>query len=249
MIEALGLCKAFPPLTALDEVDFAAADGRVTGLIGPNGAGKTTALRILYTLMRPDAGSARVDGFDTVAERRQVQSRIGVLPDNRGLYQRLTARQHVRYFGRLHGLGGGDLEARIERLVETLGMTDFVDRRAKGFSKGQSVKVALARALVHRPQNILLDEPTNGLDVNSARTVHELIRQHRTQGRCILICSHLMQEVAQLCDHLVVLAVGRVVIQGSPDELRRETGESDLEDVFLALTGTRQPGGTGNHVA
>ena len=210
MIEALGLCKAFPPLTALDGVDFAAADGRVTGLIGPNGAGKTTALRILYTLMRPDAGSARVDGFDTVAERRQVQSRIGVLPDNRGLYQRLTA---------------------------------------KGFSKGQSVKVALARALVHRPQNILLDEPTNGLDVNSARTVHELIRQHRTQGRCILICSHLMQEVAQLCDHLVVLAAGRVVISGSPDELRRETGESDLEDVFLALTGTRQPGGTGNHVA
>ncbi len=152
MIEALGLRKAFPPLTALDGVDFSAADGRVTGLIGPNGAGKTTALRILYNLIRPDAGSARVDGFDTVTSSRQVQSRIGVLPDNRGLYQRLTARQHVRYFGRLHGLGGSELEGRIERLLETLGMADFADRRAKGFSKGQSVKVALARALVHRPQ-------------------------------------------------------------------------------------------------
>ncbi|MDP6069076.1 MAG: ATP-binding cassette domain-containing protein [Alphaproteobacteria bacterium] len=246
MIEARGLRKVFPPLTALDGVDFAAHDGRVTGLIGPNGAGKTTALRILYTLMRPDTGSARVDGFDTVSERRRVQSRIGVLPDNRGLYQRLTARQHVRYFGRLHGLGGGELEGRIDQLVEILGMADFAERRAKGFSKGQSVKVALARALVHRPQNILLDEPTNGLDVTSARVVHELIRQHRRQGRCILICSHLMQEVALLCDHLVVLAAGRVVAQGAPDALRRQTGENDLEDVFLALTGAREPGG---HVA
>jgi len=222
---------------ALDGVAFEALDGEVTGLIGPNGAGKTTALRILYTVLRPDSGAARIDGFDTVNDRRDVQRRIGVLPDSRGLYPRLTAREHVRYYGRLHGLGGADLERRIDALIETLGITDFADRRAKGFSKGQTRKVAMARALVHEPGNLLLDEPTNGLDVPSTRAVHELIRGWRDQGRCVLFCSHIMQEVAAVADRVVVLAGGRVVANGTVAELLRRTGAEDLDKMFLALTG------------
>ena len=237
MIRVHGLKKSFPPVMALDGVAFEALDGEVTGLIGPNGAGKTTALRILYTVLRPDSGAARIDGFDTVNDRRDVQRRIGVLPDSRGLYPRLTAREHVRYYGRLHGLGGADLERRIDALIETLGITDFADRRAKGFSKGQARKVAMARALVHEPHNLLLDEPTNGLDVGSSRAVHKLIDGWRRQGRCVLFCSHIMQEVAAVADRIVVMAAGRIVAQGTVAELLRRTGTDDLERMFLSLTG------------
>ncbi|HEX9569308.1 MAG: ATP-binding cassette domain-containing protein [Rhodospirillales bacterium] len=237
MIRVHGLKKSFPPVMALDGVAFEALDGEVTGLIGPNGAGKTTALRILYTVLRPDSGAARIDGFDTVKDRRDVQRRIGVLPDSRGLYPRLTAREHVRYYGRLHGLGGADLERRIDALIETLGITDFADRRARGFSKGQTRKVAMARALVHEPHNLLLDEPTNGLDVGSSRAVHKLIDGWRRQGRCVLFCSHIMQEVAAVADRIVVMAAGRIVAQGTVAELLRRTGTDDLERMFLSLTG------------
>ena len=237
MIRVHGLKKSFPPVMALDGVAFEALDGEVTGLIGPNGAGKTTALRILYTVLRPDSGAARIDGFDTVKDRRDVQRRIGVLPDSRGLYPRLTAREHVRYYGRLHGLGGADLERRIDALIETLGITDFADRRARGFSKGRTRKVAMARALVHEPHNLLLDEPTNGLDVGSSRAVHKLIDGWRRQGRCVLFCSHIMQEVAAVADRIVVMAAGRIVAQGTVAELLRRTGTDDLERMFLSLTG------------
>lgn len=237
MISVDGLRKSFPPVTALDGVAFEARDGEVTGLIGPNGAGKTTALRILYTVMRPDSGAARIDGFDTVKNRRDVQRRIGVLPDSRGLYPRLTAREHVRYYGRLHGLGGTELERRIDTLIETLGIADFADRRAKGFSKGQTRKVAMARALVHEPHNLLLDEPTNGLDVGSSRAVHRLIDGWRRQGRCVLFCSHIMQEVAAVADCIVVMSAGRIVAQGTIAELLKRTGTDDLERMFLTLTG------------
>ena len=237
MILVQALKKTFQSVNALDGVDFEAKDGAITGLIGPNGAGKTTAFRVIYTVMRPDSGAALVDGFDTVRDRRRVQRRIGVLPDARGLYPRLTAREHVRYYGRLHGLGGRELETRIDRLFDTLGMADFADRRAKGFSKGQTRKVAMARALVHEPGNLLLDEPTNGLDVPSTRAVHELIRGWRDQGRCVLFCSHIMQEVAAVADRVVVLAGGRVVANGTVAELLRRTGAEDLDKMFLALTG------------
>ena len=237
MILVQALKKTFQSVNALDGVDFEAKDGAITGLIGPNGAGKTTAFRVIYTVMRPDSGAALVDGFDTVRDRREVQRRIGVLPDARGLYPRLTAREHVRYYGRLHGLGGRELETRIDRLIDTLGMADFADRRAKGFSKGQTRKVAMARALVHEPGNLLLDEPTNGLDVPSTRAVHELIRGWRDQGRCVLFCSHIMQEVAAVADRVVVLASGRVVATGTVAELLRRTGAEDLDKMFLALTG------------
>ena len=237
MILVQALKKTFQSVNALDGVDFEAKDGEITGLIGPNGAGKTTAFRVIYTVMRPDSGAALVDGFDTERDRREVQRRIGVLPDARGLYPRLTAREHVRYYGRLHGLGGRELETRIDRLIDTLGMADFADRRAKGFSKGQTRKVAMARALVHEPGNLLLDEPTNGLDVPSTRAVHELIRGWRDQGRCVLFCSHIMQEVAAVADRVVVLAGGRVVASGTVAELLRLTGAEDLDKMFLALTG------------
>ena len=233
MIVVEDLWKSFRSVQAVRGVSFAARDGQITGLIGPNGAGKTTILRILYTVLKPDRGRAHVDGHDAVTERFAVQRRIGVLPDNRGLYPRLTAREHVRYYGRLHGLGGADLERRVDDLLDRLGMTDIADRRAKGFSKGQTLKVALARALVHGPHNVMFDEPTNGLDIASSRAVRELIREMRAQGRCILFSSHIMAEVEALCDRIVVIAEGRVMADGTPAELRAMTGQRDLEDVFL----------------
>ena len=239
MIDVDGLEKSFKAVHALRGVSFRAEDGEITGLIGPNGAGKTTTLRILYTVLRPDRGAAAVDGYDVRAERREVQRRIGVLADSRGLYPRLTAREHVRYFGRLHGLKGAELERRIDRLVEMLDMGEFADRRAQGFSKGQTMKVALARALVHEPHNVLLDEPTNGLDVASARATRALIRRIRDDGRCVLFSSHIMSEVEQLCDKLVVLGDGAVIANGTVDELRRQTGQADLEEAFMQATGSR----------
>ena len=237
MIDLNGVSKSFRSVEALRDAGFQAPDGGVTGMIGPNGAGKTTALRILYTVLRPDSGVALIDGFDTVRQRAEVQARIGVVPDGRGLYPRLTAREHIRYFGRLHGLGGRDLERRIDTLAQTLRMEAFVDRRAKGFSKGQVRKVALARALVHDPQNILLDEPTNGLDVASSRAVHDLIRELRDRGRCILFCSHIMQEVAEISDRIVVIAGGRVLAEDSQQALLAASGTDSIERAFLALTG------------
>ena len=242
MIEVQALKKSFGDLVALGGIDFTAHDGEVTGLIGPNGAGKTTALRIIYTVMKANSGSVTIDGFDAASQRFEVQKRIGVLPDGRGLYPRLTAREHVRYYGRLHGLGGAALEARIDELSKILTMDEFIDRRAKGFSKGQTRKVTLARALVHSPHNLLLDEPTNGLDIGSSRAVHQLIREIRDQGRCVLFCSHIMSEVAAICDRIVVIAGGKIAAIGTVQELMSQTGKDSLDDVFLALTGTEEWG-------
>ena len=236
MIEIQGIRKSFQNVTALDGIGFEARDGEITGLIGPNGAGKTTALRMLYTVMNPDQGFARVDGFDTVEDRFEVQSRIGVLPDTRGLYPRLTAREHVQYYGRLHGMDGAALGRRLEDLVDTLNLTEFIDRRAKGFSKGQARKVGLARALVHEPQNLILDEPTNGLDVASCRAVHGLLGDWKAKGRCVLFCSHIMNEVAAVSDRIIVMSRGRIAAQGTVDELLRRTGETTIENMFLAVT-------------
>jgi len=237
VIEARGLRKAFGPVVAVDDLSFVAADGQVTGLLGPNGAGKTTALRIICTVMRADAGEVVVDGFDVAVDPRAVQRRLGVLPDAHGLYPRLTARENVRYFGRLHGLAGAALETRIDGLVDRLDMGGIADRRAEGFSHGERMKVALARALVHGPRNIVLDEPTNGLDVMSTRALRDIIRGLRDDGQCILFSSHVMQEVAALCDAIVIVGGGRVVAEGTPDALRAATGRSNLEDAFVAALG------------
>jgi len=238
MIAIHDVHKSFRAVDALKGVSFTAADGEITGLIGPNGAGKTTTLRILYTVLTPDRGTAEVDGFDTVAATRDVQRRIGVLSDSRGLYARLTAREHIRYFGRLHGLKGAALEREIDRVLEQLDMAEIADRRTKGFSRGQVMKVALARALVHNPHNVLLDEPTNGLDVASSLGMRDLMRRMRDEGRCILFASHLMQEVAALCDRIVVIGEGRVLADGTLDALRAQTGKHDIEEAFMSATGT-----------
>ena len=240
MIQLESVEKSFGSVAALQGVSFSAENGRITGLLGPNGAGKTTALRILYTVLQQDRGSARVDGFDTLTSPREVQKRIGVLPDAHGLYPRLTSRENVRYFGRLHGLRGESLEREIDGLIRLLDMDDIADRRTEGFSTGQRVKVAIARALVQRPKNVLLDEPTSGLDVPSTRAMRDFIRRLRDDGASVLFSSHIMQEAAALCDHIVVMSRGRIVASGSPEGLRRVTGKENLEDAFVAAIGSEE---------
>ena len=241
MIAVDGVRKAFGKardVQAVRDATFDAPDGEITGLLGPNGAGKTTLLRVIATLVIPDEGHARVGGLDVVGDRYAVRRRIGVLSDARGLYPRLTARENVRYFGVLHGLSGRALDARIDALLATLGLTALADRRTAGFSQGEKMKVAIARALVHDPDTILLDEPTNGLDIMSVRTLRDELRVLRAQGKCLLFSSHVMQEVAALCDRIVVLAHGRVVAAGTAAQLIERAGTQGLEDAFVALIGS-----------
>jgi len=238
MIQVSNLQKSFGTVQALKGVSFKAEDGQVTGLLGPNGAGKTTTLRVLYTILQPDAGSAEVDGFDVTSQPIEVQRRIGALPTSKGLYPRLTARENIRYYGRLHGLDPKTLDERIDRLAGTLEMESIIDRRTEGFSTGETMKVAIARALIHDPRNVLLDEPTNGLDVMSTRSMRNFIRRLRDEGRCVLFSSHIMQEVSALCDQIVVIGAGQVAAQGSADDLLRQTGQATLEDAFVSVIGT-----------
>ncbi|MBS0194484.1 MAG: ATP-binding cassette domain-containing protein [Proteobacteria bacterium] len=242
MIEAKSLHKSFASKTgtvvAVDDVSFTARDGQITGLLGPNGAGKTTTLRMLYTLMKPEPGHVSVDGFDSVRDAEAVRRRLGVLPDARGVYKRLTARENIAYFGRLHRMNEDAIAARIGLLSKALEMDDFLDRQTEGFSQGQRTKTAIARALVHDPRNVILDEPTNGLDVMTTRGLREFLRKLREEGRCVIFSSHIMQEVAALCDRIVVIARGRVVAQGSAEELRAQTGQDNLEDAFVKAIGS-----------
>ncbi len=237
MIKATNLRKRFGTVQAVDGVSFFAPDGAVTGLLGPNGAGKTTALRMVYGLMKPDSGSIAIDGHEIAEDPLAAQQRLGVLPDLSGLYPRLTTREHIRYYGNLRGLSGSDLERRIESWIQVLDLKSVADRRVAGFSHGERTKVALARALVHNPQNVLLDEPTNGLDVMSTRAVREVIRRLKAEGRCVLFSSHVMQEVSALCERMVVIARGAVVAEGTADELIAHTGLATLEDAFVSLVG------------
>jgi sodium transport system ATP-binding protein len=242
MIEIRGLRKKFGAIEAVRDVSFSAEDGTVVGLLGPNGAGKTTTLRMLSGLMRPDAGTIRVDGADVVADPIGVQAHMGLLPDSSGLYPRLTPIEHIEYFGRLHGINGPALAVRAKALLTRLGLNELANRRVSGFSQGERTKVALARALVHEPRNVILDEPTNGLDVMSTRAMRDLIRGLRRDGCCVLFSSHIMQEVAALCDRIVVIAQGKVAADGTPGELRSLTGHDNLEDAFVALSGLEAEG-------
>ncbi len=226
------------PVTAVDAVSFEARDGQITGLLGPNGAGKTTTLRMLYTLMSPENGSVKVDELDVAVDPTAARRRLGVLPDARGVYKRLTARENIAYFGRLHGLDEATIARRTTELAKALGMEDVLDRQTEGFSQGQRTKTAIARALVHDPRNVLLDEPTNGLDVMTTRGLREFLKHLRSEGRCVLLSSHIMQEVAALCDRIVIIARGRVVAQGTPDELRAQYAEASLEDAFVKAIGS-----------
>jgi sodium transport system ATP-binding protein len=237
VIEARGLRKSFGNIRAVDDVSFSARDGEITGLLGPNGAGKTTTLRMLYTLMRPDAGTIRIDGRDALLEPLAVRRTLGVLPDSRGLYRRLSARENIEYFAALHDMSAAQARSRSDALIATLGMQDIAERRAGGFSQGERVKTAIARALVHGPHNVLLDEPTNGLDVTATRSLREFLRGLRAAGHCVLLSTHVMQEVAALCDRIVIIAHGRVVADGTADALRSLAGEPNLEDAFVKLIG------------
>ena len=237
MIAVEHLRKRFGAMTAVDGVSFVARDGAVTALLGPNGAGKTTTLRMLYALMTPDEGRVLVDDIDAVADPQGAQRRLGVLPDTSGLYPRLTAREHIEYYGQLQGLSPQRLRERTEALLAALDMGAIANRRVSGFSHGERTKVALARALVHDPQNVLLDEPTNGLDVLSTRSVRDMIRQLRADGRCVVFSSHVMQEVSALADFIIVIAAGRVVAAGTSDQLRARAGQENLEDAFVTLSG------------
>jgi sodium transport system ATP-binding protein len=221
---------------AVDGVDFVAADGRITGLLGPNGAGKTTTLRMVAGLILPDAGRTLVDGIDVTAQPAAALARMGVLSDARGLYTRLTARENIVYFARLHGMAEAAAKARAEVLADTLEMRPLLDRRTEGFSQGERMKTALARALVHDPPNIVLDEPTNGLDVLATRALRAALRRLRDEhGKCIVFSSHIMQEVERLCDAVVVLSHGRTVASGSVTQLLAQSGENDFEDAFVRL--------------
>lgn len=233
MIEIEGISKSFGAVRALEGVGFEAKDGRITGLLGPNGAGKSTCLRILSTVLDADSGTARVGGLDLKAAPLAARRVLGVLPHSSGLYQQLTGRENIEYYGRLHGLGEAKLATRVNALVERLDLGAIANRKAKGFSQGERTKIALARALVHDPQHLLLDEPTSGLDVMATRHLRDWLRELRGQGRCVLLSSHVMQEVEALVDELVIIAAGRVTMRGSPAELRQSFPGHSLEEIFV----------------
>jgi len=235
VIEAHGLLKRFGPIEAVSAVSLRAADGCITGLLGPNGAGKSTTLRMLYTVLKPDAGDASIDGISVLHAPLAARQRLGVLPHAAGIYPNLTARENIEYFGSLHGMPQAERRRRTEELIVLLEMSDFADRRAKGFSQGQRLKTALGRALVHNPRNILLDEPTNGLDVMAVRNLRALLLRLRAAGHCILFSTHVMQEVAALCDEVIVIARGRVAASGTLESLRARAGAEDLEEAFVTL--------------
>jgi len=236
MIRMEEVRKFFGRVPAVDGMSFTAPDGSITGLVGPNGSGKTTTLRMMTGLVRPDRGTILVDGVSPVEEPIRVRSRIGALTDSLGNYPRLTAREHLRYFGALQGMAAAELESRIDQLIDRFEMHAIADRRAQGFSQGERMKVALARAIVHDPPNVLLDEPGNGLDVLSARTLRTMLSGFRAAGKCVILSSHVMNDVAAICDRVVVVSHGRVAAQGVPEELMRSTGTNNLEEAFVALT-------------
>jgi sodium transport system ATP-binding protein len=248
MITANGLHKSFKKkgskkkkdlVQAVSDVSFVAEDGKITGLLGPNGAGKSTSLRMLATLMTPDQGTAIIDGFDILKEPLHVRQQIGFLPHNAGIYPRLTAKENIRYYANICGMQGATLEKRIDELVDMLDMGEFQDRRSDGFSQGQRTKVGLARALVHKPKTLMLDEPTNGLDVMATRSLRKLIRRLRDEGHCILFSSHIMQEVAALCDHIAIISDGTIAMADSLDAIHERTGQMDLEDAFVIAIGEK----------
>jgi sodium transport system ATP-binding protein len=237
MIRADSLAKRFGEVEAVRHVSYTAPDGRITGLLGPNGAGKTTTLRMISTLVEPTDGAASVDGLDSRRFAIAVRARLGVLSDARGLYARLTARENITYYGELRGLARSTIAAAIEKSAAWLDMKELLDRRTEGFSQGEKMKVAIARALVHDPQNVMLDEPTNGLDVMTTRAMREVVRRLRDEGKCVLFSSHVMQEVSALCDEIVIVARGSVVASGTPASILQASGCDNLEDAFVMLSG------------
>ncbi|MEM7430462.1 MAG: ATP-binding cassette domain-containing protein [Pseudomonadota bacterium] len=241
MIVVNDIHKSFGKVKAVRGVSFDAPDGKITGLLGPNGAGKSTTLRVLYTVLKPDQGSAQIDNIDVVTDGLSARQQIGALPHGAGLYPNLTARENIRYYANLCDIDKSEVDDRVDAIIRRLEIDDFADRRTKGFSQGQRTKVALARSLVHNPKNILLDEPTNGLDVMATRSLRDLILKLKEEGHCVLFSSHIMQEVAALCDDICIIANGKVAIDDSADGILEKTGCDDLEDAFVAAIHMVEP--------
>lgn len=238
MIKACQLAKQFKKFQAVKNVTFQARAGQVFGLLGPNGAGKTTTLRLLSTVLEPTSGTATVDGYDIRTHKDAVRSRVGILVESAGLYAHSTTREHLRYIGHLHGLDGSDLTKQIDYLIQALDMHDFADRRAKGFSRGMIRKVVLGMALIHDPPNVILDEPTQGLDVVSTRAVRDIIRRFKAEGRCVVLSTHHMDEVERLCDRVAIIHRGEILEQGTPQELIEKYRADSLETAFVEIVGT-----------
>ncbi len=240
MIEVKDLRKQFGAVAAVDGVTFTAPSGAITGLLGPNGAGKTTTIRMLGSLIDIGSGTIKIDGVDVGREPENARLVCGILTDARGLYPRLTARENIRYYAQIRGVDSSRSEATINRFVEWLDMKEIIDRRTEGFSQGERMKVAIARALVHEPSTVVLDEPTNGLDVMTTRALRQLIKRLRAEGRTVMFSSHIMQEVAALCDEIIIIARGKVTAQGTTDALLAQSGASNLEDAFVRLAGIEE---------
>jgi sodium transport system ATP-binding protein len=234
LVEARDLQKKFRSYHAVRGVSFNCYPGEVFGLLGPNGAGKTTTIRMLTTVLRPTAGTARIAGHDVAREPEAVRRAIGVLPENAGVYGRLSGREAIRYAGRLYGLGGDELDRRIVEIADALELTKHLDRLTDTFSKGMKQKVNVARALIHNPPVVFLDEPTSGLDVISARSVRDFVLRFKAEGRCVILSTHVMEEAERLCDHVAIIAGGRIRAEGALDALKAETGK-DLEEIFMTM--------------
>jgi sodium transport system ATP-binding protein len=236
MIQVDSFQKSFGGRNALNGLAFSAADGAITGLVGPNGSGKTTTLRLICGLLCCEGGRVLIDGMDPAQDSAGARRRIGALTDSLGNYPRLTPREHLRYSGELRGMPRPVLEARTRHLLDLFEMHEIADRRTQGFSQGERMKLALARAIIHDPPNVLLDEPANGLDVHTARALRTMLRRFRAEGKCVLLSSHLMAEVSAICDHVVVVSYGKVTAQGTPQELMQASKTGTLEEAFVEFT-------------
>ncbi len=237
MITVQNLGKSFANRMVVQNLSFDAQDGAITGLLGANGAGKSTTLRMICGVLKPGAGSVVIDDAATTGDPLARQRRLGALLDHVGIYARLTVRENLIYFGQLRGMPPGLLSQRVEQVIAMLGLEAIVDRRTAGFSQGERMKTALGRALLHSPKNLLLDEPTNGLDIPTIRSLRDILRRLRDAGSCIVFSSHVLDEVRALCDKVVIIAGGRVIAQGAPEDLCAQADTTTLEDAFVKLTG------------
>ena len=235
MIQCESLTKRFGEFTAVDHVSFEVGNGEVFGLLGPNGAGKTTTMRLLSTLLKPTSGTATVAGHDLLREPQKVRASIGVLPEDTGLYDRLTPREHLLYYGRLHRMPEDVLKKRGDELLDIMELKDRANTKVGDFSKGMKQKVALLRAFIHDPPVLLLDEPTAGLDVMSARSIQGFVERFRKEGKAIMISTHNMTEAQKLCDRLAIIDHAKIVAVGTVAELQKRTSQKDLESIFVQL--------------
>lgn len=236
MISVRNIAKSYGKVQAVKDVSFEAADGKITTFLGVNGSGKTTTLRAVSGLLKADKGSVIVDGISVFENSLAAQAKLGIFPDVFGLYTRLTTREHLSYFGELHGIKGHQLEQAIAEVSKLLNMDDILERRTAGFSQGQRMKVALARAILHKPRNIVLDEPTRGLDIMNIRLLRHILYKLRDDGHCVLLSSHVMAEVEAISEHIVIIADGVICAKGSPKDLVAQSGENNLEDAFVKIT-------------